>query len=188
MSAELNTAIQEIIILDQMSRTDISATDIEAMKQALLERIHNMVITNQFEVNARKIQISQQMCIEQFQWIQNHIQRNRKRKVAAVKFISKQLLEENCQSECAICTNTPKHKNAILTECNHTYCHTCWNEWMKRSTNCPTCRMDMPRITSFKGRSTCKPAFIIEDSDEDTEVIHLIEEESEENIIEIIEV
>lgn len=120
------------------------------------------------------------------QGIREHIQRTREYlrnrenqpttyiATTKVKVISKKRLEENCQSECVICIDTLKYKNAIRTECNHYYCHECWNQWMKCSTSCPTCRMDRPRTTRFKGRTVCKkPAFIIEE-DTDEEVIEVV--------------
>lgn len=64
-------------------------------------------------------------------------------------------LEENCPEECAICQDQPKIKDAICTECNHWYCKTCWNDWMNSPTGnkkCPTCRKDMPKVTSFRAR------------------------------------
>lgn len=91
------------------------------------------------------------------------------------KVVAKKKLEEPCPEVCAICQEIPKHKDAICTECNHYYCKSCWNSWMmteRSNKNCPTCRKDMPRITTFKARAT-KPltgpettpvrSFIIED-------------------------
>lgn len=90
------------------------------------------------------------------------------------KVIAKAKLEETI--DCAICQETPKVKDCILTECNHYFCKGCWNRWMnveRSNKKCPTCRKDMPRITSFKARASSKSAvaparrvIIIEDDDD----------------------
>ena len=72
------------------------------------------------------------------------------------KVIARRKLEEACPTECSICQETPKHKDAVCTECNHYYCKGCWQSWMNAdgsNKKCPTCRKDMPRITIFKGRA-----------------------------------
>jgi len=89
------------------------------------------------------------------------------------KVVAKAKLEETI--DCAICQETPKVKDCILTECNHYFCKGCWNGWMnaeRSNKTCPTCRKEMPRITSFKARASSKPAaaparpvMIIEDDD-----------------------
>ena len=89
------------------------------------------------------------------------------------KAVSKKMLEEKCPSQCAICQDIPKHKDAICTECNHYYCKECWEQWMNTVNGrkyCPTCRKSMPRITSYRARVAKKipmknilSNFIIED-------------------------
>jgi hypothetical protein len=72
------------------------------------------------------------------------------------KVIARRRLEEPCPTECSVCQETPKYKDAICTECNHYYCKGCWENWMNAegsNKKCPTCRKDMPRITSFRGRA-----------------------------------
>jgi hypothetical protein len=72
------------------------------------------------------------------------------------KVIARRKLEEPCPTECSICQETPKYKDAICTDCNHYYCKGCWESWMNAegsNKKCPTCRKDMPRITVFKGRA-----------------------------------
>ena len=97
--------------------------------------------------------------------------------------IAKKKLETNCPSECAICQETPKYKDAVCTECDHYYCKSCWTGWMnaeRSNKKCPTCRKDMPRTTSYKARASkaTKPltgpmtaplrqVMIIEDDDND---------------------
>lgn len=82
--------------------------------------------------------------------------------------IAKKKLETVCPEMCAICHETPKFKDVIRTECNHYYCNVCWEEWMnteRSNKRCPTCRKELPRITSYKARVT-KPkprTIIIED-------------------------
>jgi hypothetical protein len=73
------------------------------------------------------------------------------------KVISKKMLDNDCPCECAICQDTPKYKNAVCTDCGHYYCKECWNSWMntdRSNKNCPTCRKEMPRTTSYKGRES----------------------------------
>ncbi len=89
------------------------------------------------------------------------------------KVVAKYKLEETV--DCAICQENPKVKDCILTECKHYFCKGCWNGWMnaeRSNKKCPTCRKDMPRITSFKSRASSKtaatparPVMIIEDDD-----------------------
>jgi hypothetical protein len=72
------------------------------------------------------------------------------------KVIARRKLEEPCPTECSVCQEVPKYKDAVCTECNHYYCKGCWENWMNAegsNKKCPTCRKDMPRITTFKGRA-----------------------------------
>lgn len=82
------------------------------------------------------------------------------------KILAKKKLEEACPVSCAICLETPKHKDAVCTECNHYYCKTCWSNWMnaeRSNKKCPTCRKDMPITTTFKARATKRRLIIVED-------------------------
>lgn len=77
------------------------------------------------------------------------------------KVIAKKKLEEACPTECAICQETPKYKDAVCTDCTHYYCKTCWSGWMTTTgsnKSCPTCRKDLPRVTSYKARASTKTA------------------------------
>lgn len=79
----------------------------------------------------------------------------RKNPLEKTKIVCQTKLDELCPDYCAICQEKPKIKDAVCTECNHYYCKTCWNDWMNSATGnkkCPTCRKDMPRVTSFKAR------------------------------------
>jgi len=72
------------------------------------------------------------------------------------KVIARRKLEESCPSECSICQETPKYKDAVFTGCNHYYCKECLENWINAegsNKRCPTCRKDIPIITSFKGRA-----------------------------------
>jgi len=40
-------------------------------------------------------------------------------------------------STCGICL---EERRVYSTECDHTYCKNCMQEWLKRSTTCPQCR------------------------------------------------
>lgn len=73
------------------------------------------------------------------------------------KVIAKKKLDEPCPTECAICQETPKYKDAVCTDCIHYYCKTCWSGWMTTTgsnKSCPTCRKDLPRVTSYKARAS----------------------------------
>ena len=73
------------------------------------------------------------------------------------KVIAKKKLEESCPSECAICQETPKYKDALCTECDHYYCLTCWQTWINTPSSnrcCPTCRAETPKTTSFRARGS----------------------------------
>ena len=73
------------------------------------------------------------------------------------KVIAKRKLEEPIPTECAICQEIPKYKDAVFTECDHYYCKACWQTWMnapESNRSCPTCRKDMPTITSFRARAS----------------------------------
>ncbi len=77
------------------------------------------------------------------------------------KVIAKKKLEEPCPAECAICQETPKFKDAVCTDCEHYYCKPCWTGWMNAdgsNKSCPTCRKDLPGITSYRARASPKPA------------------------------
>jgi hypothetical protein len=89
------------------------------------------------------------------------------------KAIAQNKLQKCCPTECAICQEVPKYKDAVLTECGHYYCKVCWQSWMNApgsNHSCPTCRKDIPRTTSFIARKTkqltaplVSTPFIIED-------------------------
>jgi hypothetical protein len=75
------------------------------------------------------------------------------------KVISKKQLEESCPTECAICQETPKYKDAVCTDCNHYYCKACWDVWMdtpRSNRACPTCRNASPKTTTFRMRASPK--------------------------------
>lgn len=75
------------------------------------------------------------------------------------KAITNKKLQESCPTECAICQETPKHKDAVRTKCNHYYCKKCWDCWMDAvasNKSCPTCRNDKPQATTFRARASRK--------------------------------
>lgn len=93
--------------------------------------------------------------------------------------VAKKKLNTDCPSECSICQETPKFKDAVCTECDHYYCKTCWTGWMNApgsNKKCPSCRKDMPKTTAYKARASKKPTgpmtaplrqvMIIEDDDD----------------------
>jgi hypothetical protein len=89
------------------------------------------------------------------------------------KTVAQNKLQKCCPTECAICQEVPKYKDAVQTECGHYYCKVCWQSWMNApgsNHKCPTCRKDIPRTISFIARKTKQltaplrsTPFIIED-------------------------
>ncbi len=81
------------------------------------------------------------------------------------KVVAKKKLEEPCPTECAICQEIPKLKDAVCTDCSHYYCKSCWAGWMNTlgsNRSCPTCRKDMPKTTSYRARASPKPGPLIQ--------------------------
>lgn len=76
------------------------------------------------------------------------------------KLVFKKKLEECCPTECAICQESPKYKDAICTDCKHYYCKECWNTWMNAAgsnKSCPTCRNNVSKTTYYTSRVCGKP-------------------------------
>lgn len=67
------------------------------------------------------------------------------------RMIDSKEFESLCEDACAICMENHKFGEMIITECNHTFCGGCWNEWINRSRakTCPSCRKVNPSITCF---------------------------------------
>lgn len=67
------------------------------------------------------------------------------------RIIDSTKFESLCEDACAICMENHKFGEMIVTECNHTFCGGCWNEWFTRSRakTCPSCRKIHPSITCF---------------------------------------
>ena len=63
--------------------------------------------------------------------------------------IDKSQFHELCAEACAICLETHTKGDSVLTECNHEFCHQCWNQWITRAKTCPACRKSCPSTTSF---------------------------------------
>lgn len=78
-----------------------------------------------------------------------------------LKAVGGRKMEQLCPSDCTICQETPKHRDAICTDCNHYFCTNCWNQWMNSSNNreksCPTCRKHNPNVSGFKLRAQPRP-------------------------------
>ena len=73
--------------------------------------------------------------------------------------IKKAEFDAICTDLCPICIEPQKKGDTIMTDCNHEFCKPCYNSWMTAFTSnhtCPTCRKLMPRVTSFKIRTTKK--------------------------------
>ena len=70
-------------------------------------------------------------------------------------------LNEPSQSDCAICRDVPLLKNMYTTDCHHTYCITCFDQWethciqtTAKRASCPLCRADAPKLTSYLPRKS----------------------------------
>ncbi len=82
------------------------------------------------------------------------------KKVSSI--IDEAKLDTACSSECAICFDTPKHKDALITECSHIYCVKCWYSWTNTlriidPIHCPICRKKNPDTYWF--RAIQRPGF-----------------------------
>ena len=125
-----------------------SSANVNWLIQQLTERAHRMVNFNardlsRFEGRRTYFQTTQ-------------VPRQAPRPMEKSKVIAKKKLEEVCPMECAICQETPKYKDTVCTECDHYYCKSCWQTWMnapESNRSCPTCRKDMPTVTSFRARA-----------------------------------
>jgi hypothetical protein len=74
--------------------------------------------------------------------------------------IAKKKLEQPCPSQCSICYDMPKYKDALHTSCNHYYCNDCWTGWMRAANSnkqCPVCRAQTPTVTTFRARAPRRP-------------------------------
>jgi hypothetical protein len=181
MSAE-NDFAQAVAMLSDLNTISQSAhvsdANLEGLRNELFYIIACMIRNN------RRGAIRQQDAIRRARQIEQRMTAPRPPEVVQparavaephekTKVIAKAKLEETI--DCAICQETHKVKVCILTECNHYFCKGCWNGWMnaeRSNKRCPTCRKEMPRITSFKARASSKPAvaparhvMIIEDDD-----------------------
>lgn len=189
VDTQFATVVRLLTQLDVISRsTYTSDANLEFLQRELSSQISNMVgINRQYARNLRRAEL-QRMRPQAAATTrptptppsQGTI--TRYNPLEKTKVIAKKKLEEPCPTECAICQETPKFKDAVCTDCNHYYCKTCWAAWMNSdgsNRNCPTCRANMPRTTSYKARSSPKPrpcpgpylasrpVMIIEDEDDD---------------------
>ena len=113
------------------------------------------------EVHARGI-------IQQIEWVIGQPRRSRSRPegrpqaialapvpLQETRIIDSKEFESLCEDACAICMETHKFGEMIVTECNHTFCGGCWNEWIARSRakTCPSCRKSHPSITCFESKN-----------------------------------
>lgn len=149
MSAEneFNQVLTSIVSLYQISRSnyDGSAEVVETIKQELFTRITNMVEINRQYAMRPLISLNRDV--------------HPRKRISTTRTLSKKDLEDSCPDECAICNETPKFKDVIRTECGHYYCGGCWTSWMNSpnsNKNCPICRKNMPKTTSYKARASRK--------------------------------
>jgi len=146
---------------------NMSSTEVDYRVSDINQRIRDMVSTNR-SINNINLHRNAGAALGRIQLVgpytaplrranQSPAQRNNP--LEKIKIVSKDRLEELCPDDCAICNENPKIKDSICTECNHYFCKSCWNEWMNSESGnkkCPTCRKDMPRVTSFKARTSKK--------------------------------
>lgn len=160
----------------------LNQTEIDSRINNITSHIRDMVSTNR-SVTHNNLHRDAAIALSRLARQENRLQRpigpytaplvTRYNPTEKSKVISAKKLNEPCPDECAICQEQPKMKDAICTECKHYFCKICWTGWMNAPTGnkkCPTCRKDMPRVTSFKARANVKlsgpmsrPALIIEE-------------------------
>ena len=84
--------------------------------------------------------------------------------------IKKAEFDALCTDSCAICFENHKKGDTVMTECSHQFGKQCYNRWMTSvgsNHKCPTCRKEMPRVTSYKTRCKKPVPFIIEEEPEE---------------------
>jgi hypothetical protein len=141
-----------------------SDANLEYLQNELFARIRTMVSNNRN--NARYRQHRQE--VEQFALQQHVRQRPTEPPINTIlayqrrdrpTVIAKKKLESPFTYSCAVCLETPKWEDAILTECQHCYCKSCWTGWMTAPSSnkrCPTCRLLDPMTTSYRARASSK--------------------------------
>jgi len=91
------------------------------------------------------------------------VRRNPLEKIVTIK---KAEFDANCTESCAICLETHKKGDSIITDCNHEFGKQCYNNWMtalNSNHQCPNCRKATPRVTLYKTRAARKQRLIIVD-------------------------
>ena len=78
-------------------------------------------------------------------------------KNSEVKQNPKKSKEKN--SMCAICLEA-LHKERGILDCNHEYCRDCIQEWIKKSSRCPMCKIESKLLRIFLGRIFLKSKFL----------------------------
>lgn len=74
--------------------------------------------------------------------------------------------DEMVENECAVCLEKELLKNTVLTQCNHQFCFTCFEQWSAKKwegkrfmgpvnrfcgpVNCPSCRQFCQKVTLYK--------------------------------------
>lgn len=142
-----------------------SDANLEYLQNELFARIRTMVSNNRNNAfRQRAIEREQ----EELSFQQHVRQRHPERPVnISVEYqsrdrpsiIPKKELETPFTWPCAVCLETPKWKDAVLTECYHCYCKSCWTGWMTAPGSnhcCPTCRHFEPITTSYRARASPK--------------------------------
>jgi hypothetical protein len=151
-----------------------SDANLEYLQNELFARIRTMVSNNRRD--ARYRQHHQER--EQFALQQHVRQRHPERPVNITVvyqsrdrpcIIPKKELETPFTWPCAVCLETPKWKDAVLTECHHCYCKSCWTGWMTAPGSnrcCPTCRHFDPITTSYRVRASPKKPLAAQHDDD----------------------
>ena len=96
--------------------------------------------------------------MQQIEWvINNRVQAPVRRRVVTpetpmtthFKSIDAAQFDQPC--ECPVCMETHNFGESTVTDCGHTFCNPCWNQWIDRSSRktCPTCRKSRPNTTRF---------------------------------------
>ena len=75
------------------------------------------------------------------------------------KALAKVVLAAPCADTCAICMDTHKKVDSLMTECGHEFGRECWNSWVTSpatNSSCPACRKYCPKVTVFRARKPRK--------------------------------
>lgn len=68
------------------------------------------------------------------------------------------------KKECGICREQKDDIQMIVTPCKHTFCHSCFFNWLKRSTTCALCRAPLSELKNLTDREAEYELTYLQDS------------------------